>query len=328
MPGSAIEFEVEIGEETIRKNYASNLRKFASDAEISGFRKGRAPEKLVEEKYGQMKILESIAGEIAQDATASIIQERKLNFVTAPKILITSIALGSPMKFKTTLEILPEVKLPNYKTIAKKINSNIEPIPETNAEEIENSIMSIRKIFAKQSGKENELPEVNDDFVKQLGDFSNVEDFKTKLKNSILEDKIRRAKEKKRLEIAENIVNEMKIEIPESLVIKETERLEKSFEAEIGRLGIKIGDYLSKIKKTVEDLRSDWKVEAVKQIKIILMISKIALEENLSASKEEIGKEAAHLKKHYASETDETLKSFVNQRLVNQKVFEYLEGIR
>lgn len=73
------------------------------------------------------------------------------------------------------------MKLPDYKALAKKVNVKEEKIEVTDAE-FENIVKQARMIRAKEMAKggeidENNLPEIDDEYVKTLGGFENLEDF-------------------------------------------------------------------------------------------------------------------------------------------------------
>ena len=160
---------------------------------------------------------------------------------------------------------MPEVKLTDYKKVAKKENSKEEKVEEVTEKQINETIEEIRKMYADQNhvhapgevhkeGEKLPLPEVNDEFVKKLGDFKDVADFKIKLKENISKEKELKAKDKKRLTIIEKIVEESKIDMPKSLVDNELFKMQAQFEDDISRMGLKPEDYLNHIKKTWDDL--------------------------------------------------------------------------
>ncbi len=100
-----------------------------------------------------------------------IIDEEKIDVISRPEISITKIARNNPLGFKIRTSVLPEVKLPDYKAIAKKTLAAV-PAEEKNVtvtdEDMENTIMDIRRSRApkkhmsaseeKNEGEDEEKP--------------------------------------------------------------------------------------------------------------------------------------------------------------------------
>jgi len=180
---------------------------------------------------------------------------------------------------------------------------------------------------ASVEGETLPLPEVNDEFVKKLGDFKDVSDFKIKLKENIAKEKELKAKDKKRLLILEEIIKDSKIEMPKALIENELDKMEGQFKGDIANMGLQPEDYLKHIKKTWEDLRKEWKPDAEKRSKTQLILQKIALEEKLEPKKEDVEKESKHLKEQYKEADPERIKAYVEMIMVNEMVIKFLEEI-
>ena len=324
---STVEFEVEIPA-LIISDYRNNaLKKLSDRADIDGFRKGHVPESVLVKKLGEMTILEEAAEEAVNDIVPLILAERKINFISQPQISIIAIAPNNPLRFKIKVAYLPEINLPDYKKIAADKNKTKEPALEIEPKEIDDAIEQIRKISAKQLGMEKDkLPEINDEFVKKLGDFPSVENFKNKLKIDMLKEKELRSREKKRLDIAENILAEIKLELPDVLLDYELDRMEAQFASDLEGMGMKLDDYLQKIRKTKEDLRKEWGPDAEKRAKMEIVIHKIASTEKIGPTDEEIKHETEHLLEHHKDADRSAVERYIERALINQKVFEFLEN--
>jgi FKBP-type peptidyl-prolyl cis-trans isomerase (trigger factor) len=336
LPGSEIEILAEITMEALETYKEKALKKIKEVAELPGFRKGHVPEAKLKEKFGELGILED-AGEIAiNDCAAEIILEAKVNFIGRPDISISKIAIGSPIEFKIKVAVMPEVKLPDYKKIAKKENSIEEKVEEVTEKQIEDTIEEIRKMYANQGhhhapgetcDHEHELPEINDEFVKKLGDFKDVADFKTKLKENIAKEKQIHAENKKRTRLIEKIAGETKIELPKVIIESELDKMEGQFKGDIAQMGLQPEDYLKHIKKTWEDLRKEWYPDAEKRAKTQLILQKISLEEKIEPKKEDVEAESKKLIEQYKGADPERIRAYVEMILINEAVIKYLEGI-
>jgi trigger factor len=313
------------------KNLSSNIK-------IPGFRKGHVPEKVLVQKAGESAILEEMADIALQKEYPGIITKNKIEAIGAPKISITKIAKGNPLEFKVVVSVMPNIELADYKAIAKKIinKSGKKDTIEVTDKEIEDTIMEIRKMRAKTVGNEKdkdnkseksktELPELDDKFVKTLGDFKTVRDFKTKLKENIQKEKEQKARDKKKGEIIENIIKDSNIPLPDVLVESELDRMIAQFKDDIIRAGGTLEEYMKHIKKSIEEIRKEWRTDAEKRAKSQLILNKIATIEKITAPKEEVEKQVNHLIEHYKDADPERARIYVDTILTNEKVFEFLE---
>ena len=84
---------------------------------VPGFRKGKAPRKMVEKLYGTEIFYEDAANAIIPDAYADAAKESELEIVAQPEIDVTQIESGKPFIFTATVALKPEVTLGEYKGI-------------------------------------------------------------------------------------------------------------------------------------------------------------------------------------------------------------------
>ena len=132
----------------VEKDFFNNFReraiKYASkDLEVKGFRKGEVPEKIAVEKIGEMAIFQEQAYIVLNEILPVVVIEEKIKAITNPKVEITKMAPNEELEFKATFALMPEVKLPDYKKIAKDVKP-AEKIEVTD-KEIDEYIDYIRK---------------------------------------------------------------------------------------------------------------------------------------------------------------------------------------
>lgn len=331
--GSETELQIEIPITTLDKFREDAVRELSKDIEIDGFRKGNAPEKLVLEKVGEMAVLEKSAYKAINNLVPIIISDEKLEALTMPGITVTKIAEGNPIEFKMSVTLLPKIELPDYKEIAKKTEAPAEQkLEEKEVDEYINYIQTQRAQAEAMAKKEKidpdkmELPEFNDEFVKTLGNFKTVDEFKTELKKNMLADKQNKAAESRRIKIIEQIINDAKVDVPDVLIDQEIERMMSKFKHDIEQVKMNPEDYLKQIDKTEEDLKKEWKPDAIKRSKMNLILPKIAAEEKLKADEKEVEKEVAHIKEHDKNINESQAKMYVESVLTNEAVFKFLEG--
>jgi len=337
LPDCIVEITAEITKEALEDYKIKAFKKIKEVAELPGFRKGHVPDAKIKEKFGEMGILED-AGEMAiNDCVIEILVESKINFLGRPEIALSKIAIGSPIEFKIKAIVMPEVKLPDYKKIAKRENKIEEKVEEVTEKQTDETIEQIRKMYAQQNhthtageihkeGEEIKLPELNDEFVKKLGDFKDVTDFRTKLKVNIAKEKEVHAENKKRTRLIEKLADETKIEMPKMVVQSELDKMEGQFKADIAQMGLQPEEYLKHIKKTWEDLRKEWYPDAEKRAKTQLVLQKISLEEKIEPNKEQVEKEIKNLMEQYKGADPERVKAYVEMVLINDAVIKFLES--
>ncbi|MCK9446705.1 trigger factor [bacterium] len=150
--------EVEITAEDFENYYTQALSEISKGVEMDGFRKGKVPEKIVEDKVSQEGVIGEAAEAAVRDNWIKLVKQANIEAVSQPKVEIVKVARGNPFIFTAEFEILPEIKLPDLKSIQiKKEEIKIEE------KEIEDTLIWLRQSRAKMSKKEG--PAEKNDFV-------------------------------------------------------------------------------------------------------------------------------------------------------------------
>ncbi len=327
---SLVEIKGEIDAVELESFRATALKKLGESVEIDGFRKGHVPANILEQKLPEMAILEEMSQMALSKNYGKILIDNKIDAIGYPKINITKLAKGNPLGFTITVATLPEIKLPDYKSLAKKANSKEEKVEVTD-EEFEAIIKQAKIIRAKEAVKggeidENALPELDDEYVKTLGGFENLEDFNKKIRENVLAEKEMRAKDKKRLEIIEAIISETNLEVPEVLIDSEVHKMIHKMRNDIEAMGLKYDDYLKTLNKTEADLHKDFEKDAEKRAKLQLIVGEIAKAEKIEAPKEAVEAEVKKVTEIYKDVSPENARAYIESVLQNEEVFKFLEA--
>ncbi len=351
LPKSEVEIEGMLEVEAFEPYFDKAIKKLGENIEIDGFRKGKAPEKILISKIPEMQILEEMAQMALAEHYPKILEDEKIDAISNPQINITKLARNNPFEFKIKTAVLPEIKLPDYKKLAKKIISDV-PLKEKEVtvsdEDVENTIQDIRKSRApkkhlaeahthadgtvhepteeEKNAPEPELPAFNDEFVQALGPFKDTEDFKAKLKENIKLEKENQAKEKTRLKIVEKIIDDTEVDMPEILVDIELNKILYRMESDITQMGLKFDDYLTHLKKTVEDLKKEFRGDAEKKAKLGLVLNEISKLENVVADEAQVNLEVEQILAHYKDADPERARIHAENVLTNEAVFRFLES--
>jgi len=150
---ATFELTITIPKEEIKKEYQQALKAVATSVSLPGFRKGKAPLSVVEEKVGKQTIL----GELVKRLIPRLYQEaltvHHLHPILDPKVQLISTQEGKDWVVKITSCVMPEIKLGNYKEEIKKINAKAkiwtpekgekQPSPEQQQQEKEARLQTI-----------------------------------------------------------------------------------------------------------------------------------------------------------------------------------------
>ncbi|MCC6290998.1 hypothetical protein IT398_02950 [Candidatus Nomurabacteria bacterium] len=296
LPESEIDLEGEIPTERFTAFRLVALKQLNNETKLDGFRTGHIPEKVLTEKLGEEKILLVMAELALQKIYPEILRDKKIDAIGRPAITLTKLAPGNPLGFKIKTAIKPSFTLPDYKKIAKEVNS--QPTEEIKIEDKE--IEEMTKTHPSET--------------------------REKLETSLKQFKERQAREKRRLKIAEGIITDTTINLPKVLIETELDKMAEEMKAQISQMGLKFEDYLKHIKKEISDLKKDWNNEAQKRLKIGLVLAEIAKEEKLTPETAEVEKEVKHLQEHYKDTPEERLRHYVNEVLLVETVWKFLEN--
>ncbi|QQS16200.1 MAG: trigger factor [Candidatus Moraniibacteriota bacterium] len=183
--------------------------------------------------------------------------------------------------------------------------------------------------------EEREIPAIDDEFASSLGKFENLEALKKNIREGMFEEKKSALREERRGNIIEALVEASKAEIPDVLLAEERGKMLAEFELQLSHMNTSLDDFLAKSKKTREELEKDWTPQANRRALSALALEKIAADRELEPSAVEIEEEMNRVLQYYRSmkqvEKDvdlERLHAYSKGRLRNEKVLEFLEGLK
>ncbi len=341
LPNSRVEITVTIPIAEVTTFRSQVLKELKETMEIDGFRKGHVPESKILERIGEMGLLAEMADRALTESYPTIIERSAIQPISRPEINITKMAPENDIEYVITTDVLPTVTIHDVQSIAKENNKEIIT-SEISDQEIENAIREIRQMRAHQKmhddGVEHhdhnhqnipddQLPELTDEYVKTLGEFADVADFKKQLQENMEKEKQANEHEKRRIAIVEAIIAKGEYDIPASIVDFELEKMLEQFKHDLAMNGMKIDEYLNHIGKKIEDMKNEWREQAEKRVRMQLTLEKIAEEFTIKADQEKIDTEVAKLMEMYSQESiqKENVVNYVTQILTNTAVFDWLE---
>ena len=96
---------------------SKRLAAIAKDIKIPGFRPGKVPASVIQQRYGQAVMGEVLEASV-QDASEKVVSERNLRPAAQPKIELVNFAEGADLEFRMDVEVLPEIPMPDFASIA------------------------------------------------------------------------------------------------------------------------------------------------------------------------------------------------------------------
>lgn len=406
-----VELEYDKFEDNLQKAYLKNRGKFS----IPGFRKGKVPRKILEMNYGEDLFYEDAINLILPEEYDSAIVELGLEPVDTPEVDIDEIEKDKPIMIKFQVDVKPEIKLGDYKSIEiEKVEYNVtdeildneikkaqdangrlvdaadRPVQDGDhliidyegsvdgvlfpggtaegqkleigsntfipgfeeqligkniGEEVEvkvtfpedyheETLMGKEAIFKVviHEIKEKELPELDDEFAKDISEFDTLEEYKASVKANLEENFKRREKIELENKIIDEVVAMAEFEVPEGLINSQLENEVGEFDYQLRSQGIDLEQYLTITGSTIEDIKEQLKPMALKRVTADLVLEAIAKEENIEVTKEDIDKELNRIAKQYNEEEGKKFindmkkrdLSFMNAGISNAKVIDML----
>ena len=177
--------------------------------------------------------------------------------------------------------------------------------------------------------KKKELPELDDEFAKDVSEFDTLEELKKSIKERL--EKLNKQKEdaEKRDAVINAIVENLEVEIPSGMIEVEIDNMIADMEQRMSYQGLRLEQYLKMLNKTVEQLRTEYEPVAINSIKSRLALEKVIENEKIDATDEEINNKIEEMAKNYGKKPEElqenkNLKNYIIEGIKNEKAIDFL----
>lgn len=396
---------IEVEAEKVNTALDEAFKKVVKKVNIPGFRKGKIPRPMFEQRFGVESLYQDAIDILLPDAYAGAVMETKIEPVDRPDIDVEQISKGQNLIIKATVTVKPEVQLGEYKGIEvegleiivtdEDVELELKQLQEKHAELIvveeeavangdttiidfegfvdgapfeggkgENYSLEIgsnsfipgfeEQLVGVKTGvekdvevtfpeeyhapdlagklavfkvtvhdiKRKQLPELDDEFAKDVNEeVETLEDLKNNIKEKMIKDKETEADNNKRDTLVESAAENATIEIPDSMITTEVERMLEEFGQRLQGQGMSIDMYYQFPGSDENAMREQFKVDADKRVRINLTLEAIAEQEKLEASDEEVAAELEKMAELYKRSIDE-----LKQVLETQGGIEAMKG--
>ncbi|MBJ9992195.1 trigger factor [Paenibacillus sp. S28] len=153
--------------------------------------------------------------------------------------------------------------------------------------------------------KRKQLPELDDEFAKDVSEFETLAEYKEDLKKQLLERKEQEAKGNKEAAVVDKVAANAEVEIPEAMIDGEIQNMMRDFDNRLRNQGMNLEMFLSFSGQTTGDLQEQMKDDAEKRVRNNLVLEQIAKEENIEVTEEDINKELEVMAESYKRTADE-----------------------
>lgn len=153
-----------------------------------------------------------------------------------------------------------------------------------------------------------------------------MNDFKTKLREHLEIEKKHEVATEHRAKLTDAIIEASTIDLPQILVDHEINQMFAQMEDDLKRANLKMEDYLNHIKKTRDDIKTDWTPAAEKRAKLQLILNKIAKEEKITPDEKIVENQVKDILAMYKNANELSVHTYVSTILTNEAVLKKLEG--
>ncbi len=194
------------------------------------------------------------------------------------------------------------------KTIGEEFDVNVEFPAEYQAEELKGKAATFKCKLHEIKGKE--LPEIDDEFAKDVSEFDTLVELKADIKAKMEETAQKEANDAVENTLIDAVIENMTAEIPVEMNEARIDDMVRDFEYRLQSQGMNIDTYLQYTGMPMESFRQTFEEQAAKQVKIRLALEKIVELENITISMEDVDAEYQKVADSYKMDV-EKVKSFI-----------------
>ena len=177
--------------------------------------------------------------------------------------------------------------------------------------------------------KKKELPELDDEFAKDVSEFDTLDELKKSIKEKIEEENKNKEKYETEEEAIKTVCENTEIDIPSGMIELEIDNMIKDIEARLSYQGLKLEQYLQMMGKTESEMRKEFEEQAARSVKSRLVLEAIAAAEDTLPTDEEVTEKIKEMAKQYNRDEkelleNEQLKSYIADSMKTEKAIDFI----
>ncbi|MBP1560813.1 MAG: trigger factor [Oscillospiraceae bacterium] len=392
------ELEIAVDAESFEKALQNAYLSARKKINVNGFRKGKAPRKMIEQLYGEAVFYDDAVNALIRTDVTPAIEETDYELIDTPELNVTSISKESGVNFKVVITVKPEVEISDYKGIEvekvvnavtdEDVDNQIQALRERNGRLVtvedraaENGDIAVidfegfkdgvafdggkdsnyelalgshtfvpgfeEQIVGKKTGEEftinvtfpenyqmeelagqpcefkiklneiktKELPELDDEFVKDATEFETLDELKKDMKSKLEERAANTADIEAETKLFEALIEKLSADIPQVMFENKIDEMVRDFEMRLSQQGLNMEMYLMYTNMDMPAFRKTFEEQAQKQVKVRLALEKIAELENVQISDEQVEEEIKKIAEQY-NLTPEKVKTIISPKSI------------
>ena len=177
--------------------------------------------------------------------------------------------------------------------------------------------------------KKKELPELDDEFAKDVSEFDTLDELKKSIKEKLTKNNEQRAKYETEDAAIKAVCEESELDVPSGMIELEIDNMLKDFEQRLAYQGLNLEQYLKMLGKTEEEVRKEYEPQAIEAIKSRLVLEAVIKAEKIEASEEEVKAKMEEMAKSYGKDVEElskneNLKNYLEDGIKSEKALEFI----
>lgn len=178
--------------------------------------------------------------------------------------------------------------------------------------------------------KKKELPELDDEFAKDVSEFDTLKELKESIKEKQQKQNDEKAKYETQEAVMKAVCENVKVEIPSGMIELEIDNMLKDIEQRLSYQGLKLEQYLQMMGKSEADMRKEYEPQAIEGIKSRLALEAVIKAEKIEATDKEVDEKLKEMAKNYGKENDEeflkneNVRNYIKEGLASEKAMNFL----
>ena len=177
--------------------------------------------------------------------------------------------------------------------------------------------------------KKKELPELDDDFAKDVSEFDTLKELKASIKEKLEKENEEKVKFETQDAAVKNVCDNTEIDIPSGMIDSEIDNMVNDMKSRLQYQGLTLDNYLKMVGKTEQEFRKDYEEQAKEAVKSRLVIEAIVKAEKIEADDKDITAKIEEMAKNYGREAkdleeNEALKNYIKGSLETEKAIEFV----